>query len=346
MKNFFLITLFFLTIALIPSCDPIQEQEYCELKTEVSAPEGYNIEFYAGIQYQGVLLDLQFTGNNYGYILGRSFNGITNVLKTSDNGLNWDLLETQYYNEPISMLFISEGIGLVSLYGAKGNLLKTIDGGQSWTQKQYDNINGQLYHIQKDEENNLYAVVGVKDPVLVKSTDQAESWTVINSSSQLGFTVASFSFSLYAERIYISGDNGSVVVTDLEGNTLNTLQTTMTDIWDMEVIDYENIVISNKNKVIKTSDGGSTWVTVNDSAARIIGFKSSTNGFLVYNKGFCPTEVYHAYDVIACTKDGGSNWLEGEETSNLINYFANAVPWGSNGFMLLLGNSLFLLDEE
>jgi photosystem II stability/assembly factor-like uncharacterized protein len=336
----------FLTVSF-SGCDVFPKQEVCEEKTGITAPSGFRISLHSSIQYNGTLKEIQFVSANVGFILGtNNVWGLADVFRTTNGGVTWTNLNLQNSEIPINMFFFNDQIGFISYFGSKGNILITTDGGTTWTKKDYQYLNGTLYHIQKDNNNNLYAILGSSNPVLIKSTDQAESWEIINDSPVIGFSQVTFSFKVVNDRIYVSGDNGRIIVTDLDGNELQVLQTTASNIRDMEVVDAQNIYIANTQGLIRTTDGGTTWYLIYNSSSRILGFTTPTRGFTILNKGYCQSDVFLSSDVIASTDDGGAFWTESEETTNLISYFADKEVWGNGGYLLLVGNNLYRLENE
>jgi len=295
--------------------------EDCQLETEVTVPEGFEINSINTISGEVHFKEIQFINDKVGYILGASdIGGYTEIFKTNDIGNIWTDLDLSLNKTPINMFFINEDTGFVSYYGLKGNLYKTIDGGSRWNEKSYQNLNGNLYHIQKDRENNLYAILSDSETftVLVKSIDNAESWQIINDSKEFDFRYITFSFKLFEDKIYISGKNNKIIVTDLNGNQIQVIHTGQPYIWDFDVIDYSRLVLVGSDKVIKSSDGGLNWSTICDKRAKIIDFENSESGLFIYSKSNCPVDYRHSNGVIAYTNDEGKSWIESQESTNII----------------------------
>lgn len=345
-------------IILFFSCqkdNDYQPNENCEFKTEISAPEGFEINLISTIQFNGGLNEIQFIDENIGFILGSSnVGGFPEIFKTNNGGITWTDLKLGNRNSSGSvrnMFFLTKEVGFISHYGLNGNLLKTTNGGLDWTEMSYQNLNGVTYHIQKDNNNNLYAILFRVDEletqtVLIKSIDEGENWQIINDSPELDISLVTFSFKLFEDKIYISGDNGKIIVTDLNGNQINVIQTDISNIRDLEIIDHNNIVVAGSKKTIKSSDGGLNWTTIYDKSARIINFTNSEKGLMLLNKSYCPGDVYQVNDVIAYTEDGGITWMESQEFTNLSWNYRDYQKRADGSYIIMLRNELFRINKK
>lgn len=345
--------LFLIGIIPIFSCqkdNEYQSSENCKYKTEISAPEGIEINLISTIQFNGGLNTIQFIDENGGFILGHNnVGGYAEIFKTNNGGITWTDLKLKNRKIPRNMFFLTKEVGFISHFGSNGNLLKTTDGGLNWTEISYQDLNGIMYHIQKDNDNNLYAILSGLETqtVLIKSIDEAESWQIINDSSELNFSLVTFSFKIFEDEIYISGNNGKIIVTDLNGNQIRIIQTDISNIWDLEIIDRNNIVVVSSAKTIKSSDSGLNWMTIYDRSARMIDFTNSEKGLMLLNKSYCPTtDVYQANDVIAYTKDGGITWTESQEFTNLTSNYTDYHKRANGSYIIVLRNELFQINEK
>lgn len=71
------------------------------------------------------IYDYSFPSNNIGYIVGSS-----GVLKTTDGGNTWNVLNNSFGITPNKVKFSNDKLGYIS--GGLGTLFKTIDGGFNW----------------------------------------------------------------------------------------------------------------------------------------------------------------------------------------------------------------------
>ena len=253
------------------------EFEYCERIEELSAPNGLKLNRVSSIEFNGNFKELQFINDNVGYLLGQnSVGGYADVFKSIDGGKTWTNINLTLRENPINMFFLNEQIGFISYYGENGNLLKTINAGESWEKISYSELNGNLYHIQSDNSNNLYAMLSGLETQkkILKSTNEGVSWEVINQSNEIDFELVTFSFQVHEEALYISGKSGKLIITDLDGNEIKTIETNLSYIWDLDIIDLNNYVITSSEKTIKSTDGGVSWTEIYDKS-RNQSFKKS-----------------------------------------------------------------------
>ncbi len=346
------IILFFIVIISASSCqdsENIELPQECEKSFEITAPNGFKINLLETIEYNGNLIEIQFIDDMTGYILGsNNEGGYADIFKTIDGGKTWDNMKLILREIPRNMFFLNDNIGFITFYGSNGNLLKTTDGGENWDELSYNDLTGVMYHLQKDKENNIYSIISNanSNTFLLKSSDTAETWQVINDSPDLGFDLVTFSFKVYDENIYISGKNKEILITDLEGNLKSTIQTGIASIWDFEVIDGDNIIITGTSKTIESSDGGKNWVNIYDKSARLIDFSNSDEALMILNKSYCPSDVYQSNDVIGFTIDGGINWIESNPATNLKSNYSDHIVLSSGKYLILIGNSIYELIRK
>ena len=354
MKNLTLATLLMLTTACLSDVVEIEgegiphpDTQYCIYNTDYSAPEGWSLSRIDSIDLEGSLSKLQMIDQQQGYLLAtRNYGGYACVYQTQDGGQSWNILPLDAEVQPLSFFFLNAEVGFVSHYGSSSNLLRTTDGGASWERLSFPELQGNMYHIQRDEQGNLYAMLAGLDSemVIVKSTDQGLSWQTLYAQA-LDFRLVTFGFMVTEDKIYASGEEGTLAVLDLEGNLTKTISTGQSYFWDVEVIDDNNLVVVAE-QTVKTTDGGESWQVIYDRSARMIDFPTDETGIMFLNKGYCPTDVYHASDVIATTQDGGTTWTEGEEGYNLMTSFADGQRIGDGRYLLVIGREIYELHQQ
>jgi len=180
----------------------------------------------------------------------------------------------------------------------------------------------------------------------MKSQDSGATWDTLYTSAALDFKSVTFSYELYEDKLFVAAKEGKIEVIDTEGNLIKTLETGGSRINDLTVIDDNNIVVALSGEVIKTNNGGTTWETIYDASARIIGFESVEKGLMLLSKSFCPTDVYQANDVLATTGNGGIDWTEAAATTtNLRINFAESQQMGENAWYTIIDNHLISMFE-
>ncbi len=360
MKNKILLIL---GMVLIISCNknddkedliPInQTREPCTFKTEIKSPEGFEISTVGEIDFNGYVQSFQFVNEQVGFaILENNVGSYVEVFKTIDGGETWTDVNIGIDQHPIGMTFRDENFGIITVHDVSGCpppncqnkcvILKTENGGLSWEEVEIEELEGILYHPKFDREGNLYASLSFnKESTLMKSTDSGESWSILFSSAELGFTLVTYSYEIFEDELFISGRDGKILVVDTNGNLIKTIEIGNPTIWDVEIIDRNNIIVVASNEVIKTTNGGDTWETIYNESARMIGFDSSEEGLMLLEKSSCQSDVYQVNDLIASTTDGGINWIEADETTtNLRISFSNSQKKNNDFWYFMIDNKL------
>lgn len=106
------------------------------------------------------------------------------VIKSSDSGETWDFIDmSAYANSLVEILFVDEQTGFTSGGNDSGGvILKTTNGGQTWTEIYNTGIPGeQIWKLQilHSNPNVMFGSVQSFDPLsgkLIKSTDGGQNW--------------------------------------------------------------------------------------------------------------------------------------------------------------------------
>jgi photosystem II stability/assembly factor-like uncharacterized protein len=329
-------------------------QDACDIKTEILAPAGFEVTSVGKIDFNGSVQAFQFVTEQIGYaLLTKNVGGYVEVFKTLDGGKSWFNLTVGIDQYARSMIFRDENFGIITVHDVTGCpppnclnkcvILKTENGGLSWEELEFEELNGILYHPKFDSEGNLFANMG---SVIMKSIDAGLHWDTLYASDALGFSLLTYSFELYQHKIYASGKQGKILVIDTNGQLIKTIDTQMGSLWDVEVMDEDRLLVVGSGKVAISNDGGDNWETVYEKSARLIGFDGADQGLMFLEKSSCPTDVYQVNDLIASTKDGGLSWEEAQQTTtNLRISFSNSQKMGSGIWLFMIGNELFRIEK-
>jgi len=149
-----------------------------------------------------------------------------------------------------------------------------------------------VYAITPD----IVVVVGANGTI-IKTTDGGETWQQKDSGTTENLRKVQFPIQ---DIGYVVGDSGIVLKTTDSGETwaiLNTGQTS--DFYGLSCLDESTIFISNNDTLLKSEDGGSTWLSIGIFPGGGVQFLSEEIGF---SQGFS-NSFYK-------TLNGGLNWLE------------------------------------
>ncbi|MGM0586899.1 MAG: YCF48-related protein [Bacteroidota bacterium] len=301
------------------------------------------------------LNDIHFLDDQTGFIVGgNSAYDTADILKTTDGGNNWTLIDSPVDNQLTSVYFIDDQIGFI--VGYYGTLLKTTDGGDTWTDVAADGIYHTLHDIQFTDAQTGYAM-GTYGTIW-KTTDQGSSWTKIstqldhelragffNTSGQ-GLVVDTHSgiqqsdangsewTSIMGTRFqnlntvdfynqqygFAAGAEGMLLRTTDGGETLAEVTSTSNTIYDLHIVSRTVILAAaDDGDLLKSTNAGHHWVEIGPQAT------------MAYRAIFGVTdEIYYASGYngeIVKTEDGGANWTTLNSTYNArLNdlYFFNA----------------------
>lgn len=278
-------------------------------------------------QNQVFYTDLKMSASGIGFIIGSEYKPQTNsregvILKTIDMGQTWTVIrypEERFQN----LLFISENEWVV--LGNQGNSYdtdlaiqrKTTDAGISWVFSSplseyasrsyfYDGV-----YAQSKDAIYVCAVDGI-----YKSTDRGTSYQrltsetdvivseialdskPINSDSQLGVA-------------WLKWNTKPYLITYDGGQTWHkkSLPQSMGYIWLVGIAEQVIYMITNQDKLYKSTDFGETWNQLNVPV-----YYSGLQALSVYNKDVV---VLNAYKNLVSTTDGGSSWILGPTLGNV-----------------------------
>lgn len=267
------------------------------------------------------LMGVHFPSASVGFVVGIG----GTILKTTDLGETWN---TVYSNTNISfksVYFINESVG----FAVGNNMLKTIDGGNSWLLFQPFITDIQEITFTTSQRGFLSTSTG-----LYKTIDGGETWTST-------FSGPCISISFPSQNVgYLHGDSNSIFKT-IDGGETWTLSTPNANPGNISIVSTLFFTAEDKGffggyyygAFTKTLDGGATWNCINTDCQSDIGvgirsiyFSSATIGYAV-----CQSQ-----NNILKTVDGGENWTSqniAEATLNDVFFIDENVGFvvGSSG---------------
>lgn len=226
------------------------------------------------IPTQNNINHIHFTDSLTGWIVGDT--GL--IMHTNDGGISWVTQESNTTNNIISVFFTNKNIGWAASHNFQtqpygSELLKTIDGGMSWSVNDYPQEN--IFISSIFFHDSLNGWMGGVPHALVKSTDGGNSWeqATIDTSTLAFFPVINITF--YDSTFgYASGGifdiAGVIWITEDGGNLWKAIST------DYAPADeVHGLYIFNPTKIfgsggdpdfgfgvgfMKTENGGTNWI--------------------------------------------------------------------------------------
>lgn len=232
------------------------------------------------------------------------------MFQYASSGQLWDAMNSGTTSNLWDIYFLSNTTGYAC--GVNGTLLKTIDGGTTWTSKNITTT--KTFNFLQFVNVNVGYMGGYLDAggCFFKTTDGGNTWNEINLNSPGSHCGGPWIFS--ADTFLMAfGDNNfansQIKMTVNGGTTWTTVYTGGTGwISFMYFPDRNNgyATVSN-SKVLKTTNGGLSWTLISN-----IGGTSNLwmSGVYFFNKdsGFVGGGNYPSGGSIFKTSDGGTSW--------------------------------------
>jgi len=251
---------------------------------------------------------IYFIDNKTGWIAG----AMGKVMKTTDAGETWFTQSTSTSLTLYDVEFTSIDKGFV--VGENGYIAKTTNGGNSWQAITTTQLT--LFSLQFIDSLNAWAV----GDGISRTTNGGVSWVDVDQQ------LASYYHSVFFinnDTGWISTNEGKIIKTTNAGVDWEIIVPDST-IWSylkIQFIDPNNGWLVSFRNILRTSDGGITWITsiLPDAISlRALNFVDERNGISVGING----EIY-------ITTDGGINW---EKKFKRVPFFS--------------GNCCFFLNTE
>jgi photosystem II stability/assembly factor-like uncharacterized protein len=282
------------------------------------------------------------------------------INKSTDNGQTWQTVHAN--RSVVSAVFLNEtaAVGAEVVIDSTQNLIRTTDGGSTWVVvREFKNKTSNSYfdvrirRIRVFNDSIVYAI-GVNN--VVRSTDAGLSWTdvVINAPGSY--------CNYYTDVLHVSDNeffvtaandyNGEILHTTDGGMSFETtgflehvMGITRAGAGDLFAVGYyDYMLLPYENLVVRSTDGGETWIEVVDSLllSKTSWLSPTSIRFMNENIGWITREIhekYRTYDLLAPleTRDGGRTWKIMNPTRNGETPYVNSVYVSPEGKILLAG---------
>lgn len=247
---------------------------------------------------------IYFINANTGYITGDS----SMVLKTTNGGVNWVILNTGTSNDNYfyDAYFFNASTGYIcgGYFGGwdYGKIMMTTNGGANWTE-QYSGLNESFWSVTFTDNNTGYCV-GFWGKML-KTTNAGTNWFDISTASTADLWSVVFTS---ASTGYVAGKWGRINKTTNAGlNWLVLPSGTGQRIGCLFFTDANTgYAVGDSQVIIKTTNAGANWFS--QSTFGVLGyesvyFTSPSTGYIVGNEWVNPSFI------IMKTTNSGNNWL-------------------------------------
>ncbi len=174
---------------------------------------------------------LDAVGSSTIYGCGAYFSASPNVIKSIDSGVTWEYIDmSAYATGLVEILFINEQLGYVSGKSSTGGIiLKTEDGGVSWTEIYNSQTPGDYVWKLQLLENNTHIYGSIQSEVsgrLLKSADSGNTWEtkpfIDNMVQAVGFITPDHGWmGGHTTGFYETTDGGDTWSSLLVGSNLN-----------------------------------------------------------------------------------------------------------------------------
>jgi photosystem II stability/assembly factor-like uncharacterized protein len=244
--------------------------------------------------------------------------------------------------------FVNPANGFIA--GEVGRILKTTDGGKTWTQPmQSRNQFLDWYDVSFANDSTGWVVGGSpfritgggtttfgSDPLISKTSDGGRTWTIQNLPRTAARDTLQSVDAVNPNIAFAVGNQGSIYATS-DGGTTWTRQTspTRSNLYGVFFLN-ENLGwavggTSESAVIVQTSDGGATWrrqLAPADAALRSVAFVDAQRGYAVGIGG-----------TVLATRNGGTTW-EAQESRTTTDLYDVAFASPVRGYAVGNGGTI------
>ncbi len=228
--------------------------------------------------------------NSYFFInesIGFLASSNTYYAKTINGGLTWDYQSSKPVSQVLEKVeFTSDSIGyMVGWYG--GNVLKTIDQGNSWFQVN----NEQLTSIKFPTPDTGY-VVGWYGKIL-KTIDAGNNWIELTSGLPNNHLLNEI-YCITSSRCYVVGDKGAILKTvDGGKNWMQEISGNKRNLNSVYCYDNSCFAVGDSGTILKTNFVSTKIISKDNSQKTISVFPNPSNGFLTITLNLGFNQIFH-----------------------------------------------------
>ncbi len=276
-----------------------------------------------------------FTGVDVGFAVGGvagSGDETGVMLKTVNGGSTWNEVSLPIDKAINDIAFVGSNVGFAVC--EDGYILKTTDGGDSWT-------------YSRPETSDLYGVAFIsvgtgfvvgEMGLILRTEDGGASW----DNQLVPGIISNFNdiFFVNTSTGYVFANAGYVIKTTNGGDSWTAIDLDISDDLNAGYFTGPDVgfAVGSFGTIVKTMDGGDTWDEITTTYSQTlydVFFPRTTTGYAVGRNGLGIK-----------TTDGGDNWLEfkpADESTVDVNRLHQEIMLPENG--VGLGGALYILDS-
>ncbi|MFK7771891.1 MAG: T9SS type A sorting domain-containing protein [Saprospiraceae bacterium] len=287
---------------------------------------------------------------------------ITKILRTTDGGVNWEVIDVQEAEGRISFDIVATNDSTAFITtqdynnGSGRGVFKTTDGGSTWTEI-YSQSSGGVW-IRFFNENDGVII----NRELISTTDDGgATWETVPNSSIPSFENDEFtivingtsSCNVIDNHIWFGTSNGRIFKSINKGKDWEVMNTNLSSFGNISSIAFKDTMnglmagregASPSYTYARTMDGGETWVDLTPNfslGVDLISYVPGSDGLFIgttsQNIGGSKKTVY--------SNNFGETWTEIDDTNieyGPTQFLSQEVGWSSRGRQAVNGQSVML----
>lgn len=239
------------------------------------------------------LKSAQFVNPELGFAAGEG----GNIIKTTNGGVNWEVIWTGTSDPLYTVYFVNSQTGFVAGGYSGGIIKKTTNSGENWSTV-YTGFTNSFRSICFTNDSSGY-VVGNSGSIR-KTVDWGNTW--FSQNSQLGINLKKVTF-LNSDTGFVFAESRIILKTTNGGSnwSWNSYNFTSSSFADISFTSYNNwYILGSGSIVFKSTDAGANWTGL---------YTGDNTGFSTIHFFDENTGIITGGDKIRKTTNGGTTWV-------------------------------------
>jgi len=298
-----------------------------------------NLTHLGNIYYENCI---RAVNSNVVWVYSNGSNTTPSISRTVDGGNNWSLVSSpqtltnwNYYTDIFPLNKDTAWISLIGI-NQQTDIYKTTNGGNSWTHQlnvNFSNVGpGEILHFFDANNGILLHGVSLTKTTIHYTNNGGLSWNLSQIQSTSGSSPNqkciignTIWFSTGARTVWKSTDQGvtwSVAPLSINYSSVG--------IYGLAFKDLSNGIATNGSEIVKTNDGGATWIKIN--------FTGQVHNFLSFVPGTTGTYISSGNAGSSISYDEGQTWITIDNLKHSNSTFFSTTS-GWTGSYLDIANS-------